>query len=112
MGENPSIADIRGNDNASRESRAHIDEPIRVLERAGSDHDTLGAVVQHLINRRLISDSSSDLNFRIRGVENCLDLLRVLSSSSDSIEVDDVEMMQSILPQAAGNADGAGGAQK
>jgi hypothetical protein len=111
MGENPSIANICGDDNASRESRAHIDEPVRILERAGSDHDTLSAVVQHLINRRLISDSSSDLNFRIRGGENCLDLLRVLSSSSDSIEVNDVEMMESILPPSTGNANGVWDAQ-
>jgi hypothetical protein len=104
MGEDSSIANISSDDNASRESDAHIDEPVRVFKRSGSDHHTLSAVVQHLINRRLASDSSPDLNFCIRGGQNCLNLGRVLSSSSDSIEVDDVKMMESILSPSAGNA--------
>jgi hypothetical protein len=64
----------------------------------------LSAIVQHLINRRLTSDSSPYLNFRIRSGENCLDLGRVLASSSDSIEVNHVKVMESILSPSAGDA--------
>jgi hypothetical protein len=108
MGKDPSIADIGSDDNASRESRAHIDEPIRVFECPGSDHHTLSAVVQHLINRGLTSDSSPDLNFRIGGGENCLDLRCVLPSSSDAIKVNDVKMMESILSPSTGDPNGPG----
>jgi hypothetical protein len=112
MGEDSSIANIGSDDNASGESRAHIDEPVRVFERSRSDHNALSAVVQHLINRRLTSNSSPDLDFCICGGENCPNLRSVLSSSSDSIEVNDMEMMESILSPSAGNANRVRDAQQ
>ena len=112
VGEDSSIADIGSDDNAPRESHAHVDEPVRVFERSRSDHHALSAVAQHLVNGCLAPDSSPDLNFRIRGGQNCLNLGRVLSSSGDSIKVNDMKVMEPILSPGAGDANRVRDAQQ
>ena len=103
--QHPAITHIRRDDNASREGRTHLSQPIGILERPRSDDNALSSVIEQSLNRVPASYSSSDLNFGVCCAEDPADFRVVVAAKHDPVEIDDVQMVKSVLPPCESNAD-------
>ena len=103
--QHPAITHISRDDNASRKGRTHLSQPIRILERPRSYNNSLGSVIEQPLNRVAASYSSSDLNFGVSRAEDPADFLIVVSALCDTIKIDDMEVVKSVLTPRKGNTD-------
>ena len=85
--------------------RTHFSQPIRILERSRSDDNALSSVIEQSLDRVPASYSSSDLNFGVCCAEYSADFGVVVATEHDSVEIDDVQMVKSVLPPGEGNPD-------
>src|SRR4051812_47001464 len=62
-----------------------------------ADHDSLRSVAQYLLDLAPAPDSAADLHLDIGSAEDCLNLGGVVTATGNPVEVDDVEVVESIL---------------
>src|SRR5438270_6198329 len=91
------IAHVGCDNDAARIKGAHLGEPIRVFQRACADDYSFRPVVQTTLNHIPRADSAADLYLDVGSSEYCLDLGSVVSVTANPIEIDNVQMMETIL---------------
>jgi hypothetical protein len=103
MGKNLSIADIGRYDDAAGKVGAHFNQPVEIFQRPGSDYNSLSSIAEKLVDRITAFDSAANLYLDIGCGQDCLNLGGVVSTSRYRIEVNEVEMTESVLSPGDGN---------
>jgi hypothetical protein len=110
MGKEVSIADIGRYYDATREISADLQQPVRVFDSAGSDNDTLSAVIEQALDGFPAPDSTSDLHFCVGGTEDRLNFRSVVATPGDTVEIHDVQVAKPVLSPRYGDPDWIGDA--
>ena len=106
------IADIRGDDDATREKAAHLREPVEVFQRARANDYALRSIIERALNQFPASYSPSQLYLDVGRSENGLNFRRVVPPSRHCIQVDQVKVPESVLPPGNGDSDRIGNPDK
>jgi hypothetical protein len=76
----------------------------------GADDDAFSSVAQELVDRVSALDPAPNLHFDIRRAENCLNLWRVVAATGYGIEVNEMQVAESVLSPCYRDTNGIGNA--